>query len=474
MLHVSNAYFSRTSTTRQLTVHDQLDVVSSVVTATPRKNRPVEVRAYLIQQDNHDKVVGEEFYRLSGMYVEFTNQSTGAVQTVEMQAVPDGNGMTASYTPTDEGEYTTVVRMKSHRENVTRSGEKLGFSIQDRPITKQFGVKDHESSGLMEGLFKHYWAGSIIELAGDTFFYDPDGDSYRLEADLTRGEGEYTLFDNIFSYTASGKQTMEVTLTARDYSGNAAVTTIQIRVLSIVEVILLTVLLVLLVVFAIAALVWVIRWCITRSRKLKGVVRMDVSLNGERLEEAFKKQLDELQIGRFYIPLENPKVESLADDERLRPRTDLIHGTFLDEKISFNRMLYACAQSYRASRGGEDGIYQYLKSCGTAPDKTSGIVGQKKGMRFGIRNVSNEPSMEKAFVEDRKRNDRESCVVYIPADSVANERLATKLGTPIGGIKVVLRYYPAKEQPQPKVRKTKKTKSASAEPEEKEAALNVE
>ena len=57
---------------------------------------------------------------------------------------------------------------------------------------------------------------------------------------------------------------------------------------------------------------------------------MDVSLNGERLEEAFKKQLDELQIGRFYIPLENPKVESLADDERLRPRTDLIHGTFLD------------------------------------------------------------------------------------------------------------------------------------------------
>lgn len=181
-----------------------------------------------------------------------------------------------------------------------------------------------------------------------------------------------------------------------------------------------------------------------------------------------------LQIGRFYIPLENPKVESLADDERLRPRTDLIHGTFLDEKISFNRMLYACAQSYRASRGGEDGIYQYLKSCGTAPDKTSGIVGQKKGMRFGIRNVSNEPSMEKAFVEDRKRNDRESCVVYIPADSVANERLATKLGTPIGGIKVVLRYYPAKEQPQPKVRKTKKTKSASAEPEEKEAALNVE
>lgn len=474
VLHVSNAYFSRTSTTRQLTVHDQLDVVSSVVTATPRKNRPVEVRAYLIQQDNHDKVVGEEFYRLSGMYVEFTNQSTGAVQTVEMQAVPDGNGMTASYTPTDEGEYTTVVRMKSHRENVTRSGEKLGFSIQDRPITKQFGVKDHESSGLMEGLFKHYWAGSIIELAGDTFFYDPDGDSYRLEADLTRGEGEYTLFDNIFSYTASGKQTMEVTLTARDYSGNAAVTTIQIRVLSIVEVILLTVLLVLLVVFAIAALVWVIRWCITRSRKLKGVVRMDVSLNGERLEEAFKKQLDELQIGRFYIPLENPKVESLADDERLRPRTDLIHGTFLDEKISFNRMLYACAQSYRASRGGEDGIYQYLKSCGTAPDKTSGIVGQKKGMRFGIRNVSNEPSMEKAFVEDRKRNDRESCVVYIPADSVANERLATKLGTPIGGIKVVLRYCPAKEQPQPKVRKTKKTKSASAEPEEKEAALNVE
>jgi sensor domain CHASE-containing protein len=70
-------------------------------------------------------------------------------------------------------------------------------------------------------------------------------------------------------------------------------------VLSIVEVILLTVLLVLLVVFAIAALVWVIRWCITRSRKLKGVVRMDVSLNGERLEEAFKKQLDELGVSTF-------------------------------------------------------------------------------------------------------------------------------------------------------------------------------
>lgn len=85
VLHVSNAYFSRTSTTRQLTVHDQLDVVSSVVTATPRKNRPVEVRAYLIQQDNHDKVVGEEFYRLSGMYVEFTNQSTGAVQKLNLR-----------------------------------------------------------------------------------------------------------------------------------------------------------------------------------------------------------------------------------------------------------------------------------------------------------------------------------------------------------------------------------------------------
>ena len=106
-----------------------------------------------MKQDNHDKVVGEEFYRLSGMYVEFTNQSTGAVQTVEMQAVPDGNGMTASYTPTDEGEYTTVVRMKSHRENVTRSGEKLGFSIQDRPITKQFGTLYREpvESGIPVG-----------------------------------------------------------------------------------------------------------------------------------------------------------------------------------------------------------------------------------------------------------------------------------------------------------------------------------
>ena len=81
--------------------------------------------------------------------------------------------------------------------------------------------------------------------------------------------------------------------------------------------------------------------------------------------------------------------------------------------------------------------------------------------------------MEKAFVEDRKRNDRESCVVYIPADSVQMSDWP-QAGDAIGGIKVVLRYYPAKEQPQPKVRKTKKTKSASAEPEEKEAALNVE
>ena len=93
-------------------------------------------------------------------------------------------------------------------------------------------------------------------------------------------------------------------------------------------------------------------------------------------------------------------------------------------------------------------------------------------MRFGIRDVSNELSIEKAFIEDRKRNDRESCVVYIPADSVANERLSTKLGTPIGGVKVVLRYYPAKEQPQPKTHKGKKAKNVK--PEEKEAVLNVE
>ncbi len=139
VLHVSNAYFSRTSTTRQLTVHDQLDVVSSVVTATPRKNRPVEVRAYLIQQDNHDKVVGEEFYRLSGMYVEFTNQSTGAVQTVEMQAVPDGNGMTASYTPTDEGEYDCSQDEESSRECDT-FGRNWAFRfriVQSKAIWRQ-------------------------------------------------------------------------------------------------------------------------------------------------------------------------------------------------------------------------------------------------------------------------------------------------------------------------------------------------
>lgn len=446
-LHVSNDYFSRTSTTQKLTVHDQLDVVSSIVTATPRKNGPVEVRAYLIQQDNHDKVVGEEFYRLSGMYVEFTNQDTDAVQTVEMQALPDGNGMTASYTPTDEGEYTAVVMMKSRRENVTRSGEELVFSIQDRPVTRRFGVKENQTSGMLDGLFKHYWAGSAIHLEGNQFFYDPDGDSYRLEADLTRGDGEYTLFDNVFSYAASKKQTTEVTLTARDYSGNTAVTTIKIRILSLVEVILLTALLVLLAVLLLATLVWLIRWRITSSRKLKGVVRMDVSLNGERLGDAFDKPLNELQIGRFYIPLENPQVEKLVDTERLRPRTDLIHGTFLDEKISFGSMLCAYAEHYRAARGGKDEIYKYLHSCGTAPDNASGIVGQKKGLLFGVRGVSNKPSKEKAFMDGQNYNGRETCVVYFPTDSTSNELLAGKLGTQIGGVKVMLRYYPAKEQP---------------------------
>ncbi len=450
-VHVSNAYFSRTSTTQQLTVHDQLDVISSIVTATPRKNSPVEVRAYLIQQDNHDKVVSEDFYRLAGAYVEFTNQSTGAVQTVEMQAIPDGNGMTASYSPTDEGDYTAVVKMKSRRENVTRSGETLSFSIADRPITRRTGIGENKTYGLLASWFNHYWVGTSIELEGDRFFYDPDNDSYRLDADLVQGSDDYTLFDNIFSYTASGKQTMQVVLTARDYSGNTAVTTLQIRILSMFEVVLLTILIVLLAAFLIATIVWLIRWRITSSRKLKGVIRMDVSLNGRELESAFGKSLEELQIGRFYLPLENPNVENLSDSERLRPRTDLLHGVFLDEKIALGNLVCAYAESYRASRGGKDDIYQYLLNCGTSPNNTSSIVGQKKGMLFGIKGVSSSASVEKVFMEGHKFNGRDACVVYIPTDNVANERLAAKLGTPVGGIKVVLRYYPAKELSRSKI-----------------------
>lgn len=451
-VHVFNDRFTRTSTTQVLNVHDQLDVVSSVMTAAPRKNSPIEVRAYLIQQDSHDKVLGEDFYRLAGAYVEFTNLTTGAVQTVEMQALSDGNGLSASYIPTDAGEYTAVVRMQSLRENVTRVGDEMHFSIEDRPIARQTNTDESISHGRLYGLFHRYWAGEEIELAADQFFYDPDGDSYRLEASLEQGEGDYTLFDNILVYTAYEKQLMRVTLTARDYSGNAETVEIQIRILSMIEVIGLTVGLVLFAVVLFVTAVWLIRWRITSARRLNGVVRMDVSLNGERLNEAFGKQMEERLVGRFYLPLEDPDVENLSETERLRPRSNLIHGKFLDEKISFGGLLCAFAESYRASRGGRDCIYDYLINYSA---NTSGLVGQKKGMVFGLRDVGSTASVENAFMEGRKYNGRNACVVYIPADSDANERLAAKLGMAVGGVKIVLRYYPAKEENQKRVNKQK-------------------
>lgn len=469
-IRVSGDRFTRRVKTQPLTVYDQLEIESSVLTRTPHKNSPLEVRAYLVQQDNHQKVTDAEFYRLCGASATFTNLDTGTAETVEMEALDNGNGLAVSYTPRDEGRYTVVVQTDSSRESVQRVGEELSFQVEDRPI--QLRDARQVSWGLLEAYFRGCHTGQEeLVFAGDDFFYDSDGDSYRLQCEALSGNGSALVYDNAVHYQPDRGETLQLRLTALDYSGNSVTMELSVRILSLFEVILLT-LGTVLVLLALAALViYLLRAHHCAKNELCGMMTMEVHINGQLpmlVPELCRKDgvYYDLPLPRYYIPLVNPL--HIEDSRQLLKTAPTFWGRLLPREVYLGRLLNLYAENYCASGYGMDAVYRYLHA--VAGDMIDGeankkqvcaLRGQQKGACFMLRNVSAQPRPDRACLAQKggrlRRLDR--CRVLVPVTNALNSRLEESAGPCACGLQIQLRYWPG-GAPAPKTAPARGRKAA--------------
>ena len=468
--HVSNSRFERHVVTQPLEVQDQLEIESSLLTRQPHKNSPLEVRAYLVQQDNHRKVADEEFYRLCGATATFTNLSTGTAEIVEMEALADGNGLSASFVPTEEGEYEVVVRTNSSRESVERVGETLNFLIVDRPV--QLRTFANGSSGLLSSFFKGYHAGKDeLYFPADAYFYDPDGDSYRVSCEALSSNGSELVYDNVLRYQPDRAETLEVTLTALDYSGNSASIDLSIRILSVFEVILLTIALILFVLAVLLLAVYLLRARRCARNELRGMLAVDVTLNGKlpELLGLSGRAYHELPLVRCYIPLVNP--QNIEDPARLLKPPLTFLTRVMPREVYLGRLLANYAENYRVGGYGVDAVYRYLDGVSDAllteeKYKKAGcrLRGQAHGALFALKGVSTGVTREGAFLAERdsRLNRLEKCRFVLPVSASLNDRFEESTGLSVCGLQIELSYVPPVRPAKP-ARRAKK--SAPADPE---------
>lgn len=464
-VRVSNDRFTRRIRTQPLQVQDQLQIESSVLTPTPHKNSPLEVRAYLVQQSDHRKVQNAEFYRLCGATTTFTNTDTGMVEVMEMEALEDGNGLAVSFVPKDEGSYTVVVSTNSSRELVERVGQEMSFQVVDRPIRRR--SSETVSYGLLQSFVQGYnSAQTELIFSGNDFFYDPDGDSYRLQCEALSGNGSEMVYDNAVHYQPSGSETLRLRLTALDYSGNSISMELSVRILSVFEVIVLTVgigLVVLLLLVVIIYLAWS-KYC--ADNELRGMMVMEVNLNGQLPQllnfENEQNAYYDMPLPRYYIPLVNPEnVEndrhllktSLGFWEKLRPR-----------ELYLGRLLGNYAENYCASGYGMNAVYIYLRA--VADDLISdeenkqnpcSLQGQQRGTCFSLQNISSRPVHDQIFVTERGgiRRKLRKCQVGMQVTNTLNNRLENSTGLHVCGLQFQLYYLPEEPLSAQKVKSKK-------------------
>jgi len=429
-VQVFNDSFSRTVTTKPLTVTDSLQVVSSLMNSRPRKNQPLEVRAYLQQKEDFTKVVGTEYYRLAGASAVFYNQNTGMSETVPMEELEDGNGLSAIFVPTDAGEYTAYVVMDSHQESVQRMGETMAFTIEDHPVTLQkswFGRSP--SSDLMESYFRGYYSGRVITLYGDKIFRDEDGDAFRMDAEILEGLAEEALFDNRYEIVPHGRQTLQLGLSAMDYSGNSAQTTVSIRVLSIFEVIALSGMLIVLVAAVLALLLGLMQCAHQKKNAMRGVLQVEISLNGAEINACRSGSRDgvegkELALGRFLLELDNRAYVNCEEQERLLKETRLLkkaisartqRGTAnaLAYRVELSHIISCFSRCYCNALGRADGVNEYLLYAATqAGAQKISLQGQKNVFR--LKNVRRRRNSEVAFVSNARLDRLTQCAISLP------------------------------------------------------------
>lgn len=452
-VQVANDRFTRRVHTQPLTVADRLQIESSVLTRQPHKNSPLEVRAYLVQQDNHQKVTDAEFYRLCGASATFTNLDTGTAETVEMEALADGNGLAVSYVPKDAGQYTVVVRTDSNRESVERTGEEMTFAIEDRPI--RLRGAETVAWGLVEAYLRGCnTAREELVFAGDDFFYDPDGDSYRLQCDELAGNGSGLVYDNAVHYQPQQGETLQLRLTALDYAGNSVSVTLSVRILSVFEVILLTLGMGLLLLALAALAVYLLRSHHCAKNELRGLMVMEVHVNGQlpRLLPALcaaGSVYYDLPLPRYYIPLVNPLH---IDDSRLllKPAPGF-WGRLRPRQLTLGRLLHIYAESYCASGCGGDAVYRYLRAVANDlirdeenKKPVCALYGQQKGRRFALRHAAAQPTPQKAALAERSGSMRrlDRCQLVLPVTNQLNDRLKSSAGPCACGLQIQLRYFP--------------------------------
>lgn len=445
-VRVSNDYFVRDGKTMKVTVFDQLDIVSSILTASPHKNEPLEVQAFLWQKDTHSKIKDAEFYRLSGLFVHFTNLSTNVQEDIEMQVIEDGSGMLGSFIPVDAGEYEAYVYSESRRENVSRMGEKVTFIIEDRPITVKTSAL--KKSGLLRSYFRGYYTGRKLIWNADDFFADPDGDSYKIDEIVLSGNGVISEFGNTVYYKTDHPEMFQMELTASDYSGNKEIVVLNIRILSEFEVIGLTVFLIVLSVFSLLSVIYLVCAWLMSKGEMKGMVLMEVALNGREVVNVGYNAKENPQlyptarIGSYFIPLVNPV--GIESPEYLLKEPLTLVSRIKPRVIQIRRLLRIFAECYAASGFGKDAVYDYMDACAQDIFNISELCGQNNGQLMRLRNIRKYPDSEHAFITDHKLRGLRSCTIHLPVHESTRNEAFVRSGSPysVCGLRITLHFYP--------------------------------
>lgn len=439
---VWNDYFVRQGDTQPLEVSDRLKLESGMLTVSPQKNDPLEIQAYLVQEDTHEKIRDAEFYRLAGMILHLKNLETGVEEDVEMQTLEDGSGVQGFFTPLEAGEYEAVVRTESRRENIVRYGEQQNFVIVDHPIERR-GMRKY-TGGFLYSYFKGFSEGEQLIFRGDDYFWDPDEDSFRVGYKLISGAGLVNKYDHDIYYQTNRAEDFQMELIGSDYSGNRVSVMLEFRILSENEKILITIAMAFIGIFLAGLVIYVLRcWWVSRN-EMKGIIVMDVSLNGNVLVEASGKKPDgypRANIGRFYIPLVNQ--QGVEDERDLLKKPQTFISRISSRRIEIKRLLGIYAECYAAGGMEEDSVYRYLKSCAMDEKIECALFGQDRGRAFSIKNVRKGASGDNAFILSRKIKNLRECIIYQPViNGVRNSNFAETNSYCVCGLEISLVYIP--------------------------------
>lgn len=371
---VENEKFMRTIETEAVFAADGLCVSGSYSPEKIDKNSMLAIRAYLYQGKNQEKIEGQEYYEKCKATAEIVNVTENTVRTIPLFSRVDGSGVEGKYKITEAGEYEVRVHTNSDYEMVDRVSEPMNFAVKDRPVQ---AIKTEKTIWTLGG--RHV----AIDLRG--FFTDPDGDVFWTgEPVVVNGKkAEVTMDDsNILYFTGGRSGKYEVEIKAFDYSGNSAAVVLEVMNMSWI----MLGGIVILLIAVVAVIVILIRWKVSSSNLLKGIVWMEVSFNEERKNDANGRFY--LSMGRFPIALKDPL--NVEEEEAFGDRISGWKEIWSGKQYSINKLLYRYMRMYQNAGFADDGAadvmcgkYNYMRS--DEIRNMAKLYGRKHGNRMLVK-----------------------------------------------------------------------------------------